>query len=220
MALSKFNYNSFDVTPVASNAFAFNSTPNGLTTTAPGSLVLIKSQTASGSASISFVHGTSDVVFDGTYDTYMFKFISIHPSVHETDFSFNMSVDSGSNYNVNKTTTRFQAYHKEDDSGTPAVQYHASSDLISSTGFQDLFQNIGVENYESASGCLYLFDPSSTTYVKHFISRGNIAEASHYTEENHTAGYGNTTSAVNAIQFKMDSGNIDSGVIKMYGITK
>ena len=216
MALSKFNYNSFDVTPVASNAFAFNSTPNGLSAGAPGAMTLISTSTVS--SGVSAVSITSGI--NSTYDTYMFKFISIHPSVHETDFSFNMSVDSGSNYNVNKTTTRFQAYHKEDDSGTPAVQYHASSDLISSTGFQDLFQNIGVENYESASGCLYLFDPSSTTYVKHFISRGNIAEASDYTEENHTAGYGNTTSAVNAIQFKMDSGNIDSGVIKMYGITK
>ena len=108
---------------------------------------------------------------------------------------------------------------KEDDSGTPAFTYHASSDLAQATGFQDLFQNIGIENYESASGYLYLYAPSSTVFVKHFISRGNIAEASDYTEENYTAGYGNTTSAVNAVQFKMDSGNIDAGVIKLYGIS-
>ena len=179
-----------------------------------GAWTLLSTQTASSSATISFTSG-----LDSTYDVYCFTFYNIHPSVHETEFSFNMSVDGGSNYNVTKTTTRFQAYHKEDDSGTPAITYHASSDLAQSTGFQDLFQNIGIENYESASGYLYLYAPSSTVFVKHFISRGNIAEASDYTEENYTAGYGNTTSAVNAVQFKMDSGNIDAGVIKLYGIS-
>ena len=179
-----------------------------------GNLVFISRATASSSASVSITSG-----INSTYKEYIFFFNNIHPSVHETDFSFNMSVDGGSNYNVTKTTTRFQAYHKENDSGTPAVQYHASSDLAQSTGFQDLFQNIGIDNDQSASGYLHLFDPSSTTFVKHFLSRGNISEASDYTEENFTAGYGNTTSAVNAIQFKMDSGNIDSGTISLYGIS-
>ena len=179
-----------------------------------GAWTLLSTQTASSSSTISFTSG-----LDSTYDVYCFTFYNIHPSVHETEFSFNMSVDGGSNYNVTKTTTRFQAYHKEDDSGTPAITYHASSDLAQSTGFQYLFQNIGIENYESASGYLYLYAPSDTTYVKHFLSRGNISEASDYTEENYTAGYGNTTSAVNAVQFKMDSGNIDAGVIKLYGIS-
>ena len=178
-----------------------------------GSLVFISRSTASSSASVSITSG-----INSTYKEYIFFFNNIHPSVEETDFSFNMSVDGGSNYNVTKTTTRFQAYHKENDSGTPAVQYHGSSDLAQATGFQDLFQNIGIDNDQSASGYLHLFDPSSTTHIKHFLSRGNISEASDYTEENYTAGYGNTTSAVNAIQFKMDSGNIDSGTIDMYGV--
>ena len=179
-----------------------------------GNLVFISRATASSSASVSITSG-----INSTYKEYIFFFNNIHPSVHETDFSFNMSVDGGSNYNVTKTTTRFQAYHKEDDSGTPAITYHASSDLAQSTGFQDLFQNIGIDNDQSTSGYLYLFNPSSTTYVKHFISRGSISEASDYAEENYTAGYGNTTSAVDAIQFKMDSGNIDAGDICLYGIT-
>ena len=179
-----------------------------------GAWTLLSTQTASSSSTISFTSG-----LDSTYDVYCFTFYNIHPSVHETEFSFNMSVDGGSNYNVTKTTSRVSVYHKEDDSGTPAITYHASSDLAQGTGFQDLFQNIGIENYESASGYLYLYAPSDTTYVKHFLSRGNIAEASDYTEENYTAGYGNTTSAVNAVQFKMDSGNIDAGVIKLYGIS-
>ena len=179
-----------------------------------GAWTLLSTQTASSSSTISFTSG-----LDSTYDVYCFTFYNIHPSVHETEFSFNMSVDGGSNYNFTKTTTRFQAYHKEDDSGTPAITYHASSDLAQSTGFQDLFQNIGIDNDQSTSGYLYLFNPSSTTYVKHFISRGSISEASDYAEENYTAGYGNTTSAVDAIQFKMDSGNIDAGDICLYGIT-
>jgi len=179
-----------------------------------GAWTLLSTQTASSSATISFTSGLDD-----TYDAYCFRFYNIHPSVHETEFSFNMSVDGGSNYNVTKTTTRVSVYHKEDDSGTPAITYHASSDLAQATGFQDLFQNIGIDNDQSASGYLYLFNPSSTTYVKHFISRGNLGEASDYTEENYTMGYGNTTSAVDAVQFKMDSGNIDSGVIKLYGIS-
>ena len=184
-----------------------------------GAWTFIKKLTASGSGDLSFVNGTSDVVLDSTYAGYLFYFVNIHPSVHEAEFSFNMSIDTGSNYNVTKTTTRISAYHKEDDSGTPAVVYHASSDLAQATGFQDLFQNIGIDNDQSASGYLHLFNPSSTTFVKHFLSRGNIAEASDYTEENFTAGYGNTTSAVDAIQFKMDSGNIDVGDIFLHGLT-
>jgi hypothetical protein len=187
-------------------------------TTALGTYTFIKKVTASSSGTVSFVHGTSDVVLDGTYKEYLFTLNNIHPSVSEADLSFNMSTDSGSNYNVAKTTTRLSVYHKEDDSGTPAITYHASSDLGNGTGFQDLFQNIGIENYESSSGYLQLFDPSNTTYVKHFMARGNIAEASDYTEENYTSGYGNTTSAINAVQFKMDSGNIDAGDICLYGI--
>ena len=216
MALSKFEYNSFDVTPVASNAFAFNSTPNGLTTASSGAMNLITTNTiSSGVSSSSF---TSSI--DSTYDTYLFKFIGVHPATQNVDFVFNGSADTGSNYNVTKTSAYFYATHSEADD-IASMAYEADRDLAQSTAFQEIASLIGNDNDQSASGELYLFNPSSTTYVKHFIASANSARASSVRSRNqYVAGYFNTTSAIDAIQFKMSSGNIDSGVIKMYGITK
>ena len=182
-----------------------------------GALKLIKEQTASSSASISFVDGTSDVVLDSTYRTYIFKFINIHPATNNAKFAFNLSIDGGSNYNVTKTTTMFRASHDEDDSGT-SFGYVASQDLAQSTDFQNILQALGDNNDSSGSGELFLFSPSSTTFVKHFIARGGQMQENGKALDGYVAGYGNTTSAVDAIQFKMSSGNIDSGVIKLYGI--
>ena len=182
-----------------------------------GSLKLIKEQTASSSASISFVDGTSDVVLDSTYRTYIFKFINIHPATNNAKFAFNLSIDGGSNYNVTKTTTMFRASHDEDDSGT-SFGYVASQDLAQSTDFQNILQALGDNNDSSGSGELFLFSPSSTTFVKHFIARGGQMQENGKALDGYVAGYGNTTSAVDAVQFKMSSGNIDSGVIKLYGI--
>jgi hypothetical protein len=213
MALTKFNYNSFDVTPVASNAFAFNSTPNGLSTTAPGAMTLISTSTVS--SGVSAVNITSGI--NSTYDTYLFKFINIH-GANATGFQINFSIDSGSNYNVTKTTTAVSAYHAE-SGGTPNVYYIDSHDLAQSTGAKKIMGTIYNDNDNSGSGYLYLFSPSNTTFVKHFIS--STQRTDNATSNNfYTAGYGNTTSAINAVQFTMASGNIDSGVIKMYGITK
>jgi hypothetical protein len=184
-----------------------------------GAWNFIKKLTASASSDLSFVDGTDDVVLDSTYKTYFFTFNNMHPETDHADFQFNMSIDTGSNYNVAKTSIRISAYHKENDSGTPSVVYHASSDLAQGTGAQFLFQNIGNDSDQCASGYLYLFEPSSTTFVKHFISRGQLAEGTEYSEENYTAGYGNTTSAVDAIQFSMSTGNIDAGDICLYGIS-
>ena len=178
-----------------------------------GALNLISTQTASGSSTISFTSGIDD-----TYDSYVFKFINIHAATDAAEFTFNMSVDTGSNYNVAKTTTSFYAYHKEDDSGA-ALAYDANLDLAQGTGFQILMENLGNGNDENGSGQLQIFSPSSTTFVKHFISRGMRNGSADYAVDYHIAGYGNTTSAVDAIQFKMSSGNIDSGVIKLYGIS-
>ena len=178
---------------------------------ATGNMVLISSQTASDSASISFTTG-----IDSTYKEYQFYFIDIHPRTNSTPFQFNLSTDSGSNYNVTKTTTYFRTYHDEGDVD-PAFSYDTGRDLAQSTDFQRLFSNLGNGADESLSGSLLLFNPSSTTYVKHFISINNGYEASDYTLNSFIAGYGNTTSAVNAIQFKMDSGNFD-GTILMFGI--
>ena len=178
-----------------------------------GALTLLETQTASSSATISF---TSNI--DSTYDAYMFKFYNIHPATNNTEFQFNMSTDSGSNYNVTKTTTTFNAHHNEADTQA-LLLYDTNADLAQGTGFQLLAGACGNDNDQSISGSLHLFNPSSTTFVKHFIARvGGFHEAD-YAFDFYTAGYGNTTSAINAVQFKYDSGNIDSGVIKLYGIS-
>ena len=214
MAISKANFNSFNVTPTASKFITFNSSNNGLAADdVGGSLVLISTQTASSSASLSFTSG-----IDSTYKEYIFKFINIHPASNNTELTFNMSVDGGSNYNVTKTTTFFQAEHDEADS-TTSLAYKTGDDLAQATGFQNLCDTIGNDNDANGSGSLHLFDPSNTTFVKHFMSTVNGMYNSNYITNCFAAGYGNTTSAVNAVQFKMSSGNIDSGVIKMYGVT-
>jgi len=178
-----------------------------------GGMTLISEQTASSSATISFTSGIDD-----TYDKYVFKFYDIHPATDGASFQFNMSIDSGSNYNVTKTTTYFTAYNYE-SGGTPALTYAASVDLAQSTAFQNVNSGVGSNNDQCAVGTLHLFNPSSTTFVKHFINNGNTAEAADLSSNVFVAGYGNTTSAVDAVQFKMSSGNIDSGVIKLYGVS-
>ena len=181
-----------------------------------GSLVLIKEITASADATVSFVDGASSVVLDGTYPTYLFKYINLHPASDGVGVSFNLSIDGGSNYNVTKTTTFFEAQHAESGSGSES--YQTGLDIAQGTGFQQIAQYIGTDNDQSGSGELLLFSPSNTTFIKHFIARGNSYFANDKTCDNFSAGYGNTTSAVDAVQFKMTSGNIDSGKIKLYGI--
>jgi len=177
-----------------------------------GGMVLISSQTANNSASISFTTG-----IDSTYKEYQFWFINIHPATDDVQFEFNMSTDAGSNYNVTKTTTYFESYHNEADTAT-GLGYQTGKDLAQSTSFQRLFHSTGNGNDENGSGTLTLFNPASTTYVKHFIMSGMHNASYDYALNDTIAGYGNTTSAVNAVQFKMSSGNIDAGTILMYGI--
>ena len=188
-----------------------------------GSLVLIKTLTASSDGTLSFVNGSSDVVLDSTYRTYIFKFINIHPSA-SSELSFNGSDDTSSHsYDISKTTTAFYTFHREDDGGSsPAVNYVTSADLANATGFQ-VFQpaaQIGTDNDECMCGEMWLFNPSSTTYVKHFLSTNvhPTNDSNPVMEQNFVAGYFNATAAITAIQFKMGSGNIDSGTIKLYGI--
>ena len=181
-----------------------------------GAMTFIKKLTASSSATLSFVDGASSVVLDNTYKEYLFTFKDIHPATDNANFTFNMSIDSGSNYNIDKTTTFFYAYHNEGGSAT-ALQYRTDYD-ITGTGFAILSAEVGNANDECSSGYLHLFNPSSTTFVKHFISRSSHTQGSAYMIDNYTGGYGNTTSAVDAIQFKMSSGNIDAGDICLYGI--
>jgi hypothetical protein len=177
-----------------------------------GKLTLLSTQTASSSASISFTSG-----IDSTYDSYVFKFINIHPATDNVNFTVNFSTDGGSNYNVTKTSTYFQAYHNETN-GVSALNYVSDRDLAQSTSDQQIANGIGSDNDQQASGYLHLYNPSNTTFVKHFITRFNIANEAQYSVDNYVAGYGNTTSSIDAVQFKMDSGNIDDGIIKMYGV--
>tara|TARA_R100000935_G_C2811114_1_gene155004 strand:- start:229 stop:900 length:672 start_codon:yes stop_codon:yes gene_type:complete len=223
MALTKYNFNSFDVTPVASRGLAFDSDADGFTTATPGAMTLIKTQTiSSNTATISFIHGTSDVVFDGTYETYIIKLINIHGDgsggSNEGPVSINFTTD-GTNFNVTKTSSSFRAQHTEGD-GTDFA-YTAGDDLAQATGFQPLAQN--QKNADAdAAGCaiIHIFSPASTTFVKHFISDAEVVGNGVQAARNFIAGYANTTSAITGVAFQMASGNVASGTFKLYGISK
>jgi len=198
--------------------FANNNSLSAITTLpasiSGGGMTLISEQTASSSANISFTSG-----IDSTYDSYVFKFIDIHPQTDGYNFIFNGSSDGGSNYNITKTTTVFSSQHNEADTHT-FLGYHPAFDIAQGTGFQKLNANeVGADNDQTISGTLQIFNPSSATFVKHFISTSSVAVTSDQMENVFVAGYMNTTSSINAVQFKMSSGNIDSGVIKLYGIS-
>ena len=189
---------------------SITSLPSGVS---GGSLVLLSTQTASSSSTIDF---TSDI--DSTYKEYVFKFVSIHPATDNVNFMVNFR-DGGSSYDATKTSTSFAAYHNE-AGDTTGVNYEASFDLAQSTGNQPLNAGGGVggDADQSISGTLHLFDPSSTTFVKHYISNINFSNNSNYTIQSFIAGYCNVTAAIDGVQFSMSSGNIDSGTIKMYGV--
>ena len=203
MALVKYNNNSISAITAAS------SLPTG-------AMTLIKEQTASSSSTISFVDGTSDVVLDSTYPIYVFKFINIHPATDQKKFMFQGTTD-GSNFNVTMTTTWLQTYHDEADSSTN-LSYITGEDQAQGTAFQSLCEDLGNDNDQCFSGELWLFNPSSTTFVKHFMSVGSEAYFSNYNNSARVAGYFNTTSAITGLQFKMESGNTDAGTFKLYGI--
>ena len=182
-----------------------------------GSMVFIKKLTASSSGTLSFVNGSSDVVLDSTYKEYVFTFKNMHPATDGANFTFQCSTDGGSNYNTTVTSTFFQAFHFENDSGAN-LEYAAAKDLAQSTSFQNLATGQGNDNDQACSGYLHLFNPSSTTFIKHFLSNNNSSDASDITINQIPAGYFNTTSAIDGVQFKMSSGNIDAGDICLYGI--
>ena len=182
------------------------------------SLTHIKTLTASSSANLSFVHGSSDVVLDNTYPIYLFKIINIHPQNDGGYFYVNFSADTGSNYNVTKTTSSFKMRHDEGGS-SPSLAYQAGSDLAQGTGNQQIaIDGIGNANDESCSGELYLFNPSSTTFIKHFMITTNADIGNANCVTSFVAGYCNTTSAIDAVQFVQQSGNLDAGTIKLYGL--
>ena len=176
---------------------------------------LIATATASASATLSFTSG-----IDSTYDAYEFRFDNMHPATDQVNFSFQVNAAGASGFNETITSTAFQAYHAEDNSGA-ALVYRADDDQAQGTAYQNILSRlVGNAADEPVSGILTLYAPSSTTYVKHFTAVGNGAYFENYSLSLHTAGYINTTSAIDEISFKMSSGNIDAGEIKMYGIAK
>jgi len=203
MALVKYNNNS--ISAVTSTALA------------TGSLVPIKTLTASSSSTLSFVDGSSDVVLDNTYPIYLFKFINIHPATDSTEFGVGFR-DGGTDYDATKTTTAFVAVHNEGDSEAALNNRSGNEGLAQNTGFQSLNLNMGNGNDESLSGEMFLFNPSSTTFVKHFMSTTQYYQDGNASLNYRVAGYCNVTAAIDAVQFKMNSGNIDAGTIKLYGI--
>ena len=177
-----------------------------------GGLNLISTQTASSSATIDFTSG-----IDSTYKEYIFKFYDIHPATDSAILQCN-GRDGGSSFDATKTTTFWYSYHNEGDSDT-VLEYNASYDIAQSTSAFRISNLLGNGNDESYSGTMHLFKPSSSVFVKHFIIRSNMYQSGDYTFDIYVAGYFNVTSAIDGLQFSMSSGNIDSGTIKLYGVT-
>jgi len=196
-------------------AFISNGTTildNGAFDVALGGLVLLSEQTASSSANVQFTSG-----IDSTYPIYKFEWINAHPGTNDVEYHVNFSSDGGSNYNVTKTSTAFDAEHNENDSYAD-LSYNTAMDLAQSTGEQQIGRACSSNADSSENGFLFLFNPSSTTFVKHYICTNSENHVAPREANFFIAGYCNTTSAVNAVRFKFSSGNIDSGTFKLYGI--
>ena len=200
MALNFANNNSLS---------AITTKPSGLS---GGSLNLISTQTASSSSTISFTSG-----IDSTYDEYVFKFINIHASAQYSNFEFQANASGGSGFNETITSTFFEAKHNENDSEA-LMRYKTDNDQANGTAYQNISVSAGTDNDVSCTGTLQLFNPSSTNFVKHFISTVQNYRDSDQSQISYVAGYINTTSAIDEISFKFSSGNIDSGTIKLYGV--
>ena len=212
-AIARSAANNITTSGVFTSSAITNSSVTGITVLANASdgITLISSQTASASASLSFTTG-----INSTYKAYKFVFSNIHPATDGASFTFQSSTDGGSNYGVTLTSTANFIYHDEADTATD-LSYDTGRDLAQSTSFQILGTS-GSDNDQNLSGTLTLFNPSSTTYVKHWISNCNETWLADYSIQRLMAGYFNTTSAINAVRFQMSSGNIDAGKIYMYGI--
>ena len=181
-----------------------------------GSMILIKTLTASSSSDLTFVDGASSVVLDTTYPLYKFEFINLHFSNNACNFQVNFR-DGGSNYDASKTTSYFSVSHSE--GGTVSGPSRDDSRAIgASTGVQTLGQNIGNGNDESLSGHMYLFNPGNTTFQKQFMATINYYQESDVTENSYIGGYCDVTAAVDGVQFNASAGTIDTGAIKLYGI--
>jgi hypothetical protein len=190
---------------------------NGLefTGAAADAHTLISTHTASSSSSLDITSG-----IDSTYDVYEWVFTNMHPQ-SDAKFAFQFDTGTNTNYNQTITSTFFVTWHKEDDSSA-GMGYEGNNDQAQGTAYQPLAGEI-VESSDadsSISGILTLYAPSSSTYVKHFTAVTSYFQQDPAQQNVYVAGYVNTTTALTRISFKFESGNIDSGVIKMYGLAK
>jgi len=214
MALSKVDFNSINVTPAASKAIKFNSNNNGLETgDVGGSLVLISTTTASSSGTIDITSG-----IDSTYKEYQVHFTDVHPATDSTKFTCQFDTGTNTNYNQTITSTFFRSAQDE-SANTDGPGYKTADDQGQATSFQTLTGTIGNDNDQSCAGILQLFDPSNTTFVKHFFSRAHGYTHNNYAINEFATGYINTTTAITRIRFKFASGDIDAGTFKLYGVT-
>jgi len=204
MALVKYNNNSISaITDIAASA--------------KGAMTLIKTVTASSSATVAFEDGSSSVVLDSTYPIYRITIINAHPQTNEKYLTMQFNASGGSGYDETLTTSMFRAYHFESDSAA-GVGYNTSHDIAQGTGRQNITEAVGSDNDHACSGEIWLFNPSSTTFIKHFITRMSPAYSADGAIDWYTTGYINTTSAIDEINFSFSSGNIDIGTFKLYGI--
>ena len=191
----------------------------GAISVAKGALTHIKTLTASSSGTLTFHHGASGVILDSTYKEYMFEFINIHPSANDSYFTFQANAVGASGFNETITSTMFRAYNKEDSSANALVYEGGDYDLQEQEVFQVLNDSVGTDTDQSTCGRLMIFEPSSTTFAKHFMYTGVENAADNKVQNTFTAGYFNTTAALDEFQFKMNTGNMDTGSIKLYGIS-
>ena len=187
------------------------------TTTGLGNMIFIKKLTASSSATLSFVDGSSSVVLDNTYKEYLFTFNNLHPQTSGAMLEFQGNASGGSGFNETITSTNFNPYHLESDAEA-VLRYMTAQDQAQGTSYQRLSEDVNSDNDGSLVGFLHLFNPSSTTFVKHFIGQTQIMSTAPGSYGSFAAGYFNTTSAIDEISFKFHSGNIDAGDICLYGI--
>jgi len=178
-----------------------------------GTMVLLSSQTLSNAATVSFTSG-----IDSTYKEYVFKFIDVHPVTDQKNLSFQVDTGTNTNYNQTITSAFYWAYHNEADT-TATLEYYTGGDQNQGNAFQVITEATGNVADECSCGTLHLYDPASSTFLKHFMATTQTAEGTGHSTQSYVAGYINTTTAITRVQFKFNSGNIDSGIIKMYGIT-
>lgn len=181
--------------------------------TSVGRMLLLDSKSLSSDSTASFTTG-----INSTYKEYVIHYVTIHPGTDNANMSFQCSTDGGSNYNVTTTSTIFSAFHYEDDSGTPYVAVDASRDLAQSTSFSVVLDSIGADGDQSGSGYIHLLNPASATFVKHWWARGVTNTQNDGAIDVYSGGYFNTASAIDAIQCKLSTGDMDSGKIKLYGV--